>query len=110
MTRPSCRPLTDIPAGMVTVPGSNGNIIAAAVEDTRRAIIEGYFAVAVVESADLLSDTIKDIATTLRNYEDVGHDAVEATNEDVPRHGDERTADDDGSHYALVTASRFTGH
>jgi len=50
----------DKPSGIVTVPGSNGKVIKAAIEDTRHAIYENSLAKTIQEAIDELSIAIED--------------------------------------------------
>jgi len=50
----------DKPSGIVTVPGSNGKVIKAAIEDTRHAIYENALAKVIQEAIDNLTIDIED--------------------------------------------------
>lgn len=59
----------DTNAGTVSVPGSNGHKVVAAVEDTRPAIVEDDFAASIVESIDQLDESIHEsIEALTENY------------------------------------------
>lgn len=84
---------TDVTAGSVTVPDSNGKNITAAVEDTRHAIVDDDLAASVVESIDLISDSIDDFVSCLDDKNSQLDEVGESTNDGkVP--DDEHAADD----------------
>lgn len=60
---------TDRSSGTITVPGSNGKHITAAVEDTSHAITDDNLAASVIETINFLSDTIDDIASPLHGID-----------------------------------------
>ena len=66
----------DRTAGTVTVAGSNGRKIVAAVEDTRLAVVDSDLASAVVESLDTLNENLSELTEDLAEIqEEEQHDS-----------------------------------
>ena len=80
----------DRSAGTVTVAGSNGKRIVAAVEDTRVVVVDNDLAHAVIESLDTLNDNLSELTEDLAKVQD----AEQHDFESLPSPDAEHTSDD----------------